>query len=110
MDAWELDELEAARSESGRLYHEFISVPDLSGGLYVLEVGATDPQSPHTEDELYVVMSGRATVTVGGEERAIQSGSVIFVAAGVEHRFHDIEERLVLLVMFGPAEYSRRST
>jgi mannose-6-phosphate isomerase-like protein (cupin superfamily) len=110
MDAWELTDLDAARTESGRLYHEFVSVPDLSGGLYVLEAGATDPQSPHTEDELYVVMSGRASVFVGGEVRAIQPGSVIFVAAGVEHRFLDIEERLVLLVFFGPAEYSRRAT
>ena len=66
MDAWELDDLEAARVASGRLYHEFISVPDLSGGLYVLEAGATDPQSPHAEDELYVVMAGRAKVAVGG--------------------------------------------
>ena len=100
-------ERDAARTASGRLYHEFISVPDLSGGLYVLEAGAIDPQSPHTEDELYVVMSGRAKVMVGGEVRPIRDGSVIFVGAGVEHRFHDIEERLVLLVMFGPAEYSR---
>ena len=107
MDAWELSELDAARTASGRLYHEFISVPDLSGGLYVLEAGAIDPQSPHTEDELYVVTSGRAKVMVGGEVRPIRDGSVIFVGAGVEHRFHDIEERLVLLVMFGPAEYSR---
>jgi mannose-6-phosphate isomerase-like protein (cupin superfamily) len=109
MDAWELDELEMARTAGGRLYHEFISVPDLSGGLYVLEAGAIDPQSPHTEDELYVVMSGRAKVMVGGEMRPITSGSVIFVAAEVDHKFHDIEERLVLLVMFGPAEYSRRT-
>ncbi len=108
MDAWELAELEAARVASGRLYHEFISVPDLSGGLYVLDAGAIDPQSPHTEDELYVVMSGRARVAVGDEARAIRAGSVVFVAAGVEHRFHDIEERLVLLVMFGPAEYARQ--
>jgi hypothetical protein len=88
MDAWELDDLEAARVASGRLYHEFISVPDLSGGLYVLE----------------------AKVAVGGDVRAIRTGSVVFVAAGVEHRFHDIEERLVLLVMFGPAEYARQGT
>ena len=107
MEAWELDELEAARARSGRLYHEFITVPDLSGGLYVLEAGATDPQSPHTEDELYVVMSGRGSVIVGGEVRPVRPGSVVFVAAGVEHRFHDIEERLVLLVAFGPAEGSR---
>jgi mannose-6-phosphate isomerase-like protein (cupin superfamily) len=109
MDVWELDDLETARVASGRLYHEFISVPDLSGGLYVLDAGATDPQSPHAEDELYVVMSGRAKVMVGGEVRPVAAGSVIFVAADVEHKFHDIEQRLILLVMFGPAEYSRRT-
>jgi mannose-6-phosphate isomerase-like protein (cupin superfamily) len=107
MDAWELDDLDAARQASGRLYHEFKSVPDLSGGLYVLEAGAVDIQSPHTEDELYVVMSGQARVTVGDDVRDVRAGTVIFVAAGVTHRFHDIEERLVLLVAFGPAEYSR---
>ncbi len=107
MDAWELDDLEAARRANGRAYHEFTSVPDLSGGLYVLEAGAVDSQSPHTEDELYVVMSGQARVTVAEEVRDVRAGTVIFVAAGVTHRFHDIEQRLVLLVAFGPAEYSR---
>ena len=107
MDAWELDDLDAARQAAGTAYFEFKSVPDLSGGLYVLEAGAVDPQSPHTEDELYVVMSGRARVTVGGDERDVRDGSLIFVGAGVPHRFHDIEERLVLVVAFGPAEDSR---
>jgi mannose-6-phosphate isomerase-like protein (cupin superfamily) len=109
MDAWELSDLEAARADGGRLFHEFLSVPDLSGGLYVLDTGATDPQSPHTEDELYIVMSGNGNVFVGGEVRPVVAGTVVFVAAGVEHRFLDIEERLVLLVVFGPAEYSRGS-
>jgi mannose-6-phosphate isomerase-like protein (cupin superfamily) len=108
MDAWDLAELEAAREASGQGYHEFVSVPDLSGGIYVLEAGATDPQRPHTEDELYVVMSGRARVTVGGDRREIGPGTIVFVAAGVAHHFHDITERLVLVVAFGPAEDSRR--
>lgn len=107
MDAWELDDLEAARETKGTPYHEFVSVPDLSGGLYVLEAGGVDGQRPHTEDELYVVMAGRARITVGDEVRDVRVGSVVFVGAGVTHRFHDIEERLVLLVAFGPAEYSR---
>lgn len=107
MDAWELDELEADRVAAGRRYHEFLSVPDLSAGLYVLEAGATDPQSPHTEDELYYVIEGRARVTVGADDRPVVPGSLVFVAAQVAHRFHDIEERLVLLVAFGPAEGSR---
>lgn len=108
MQAWEAAELDAARAEAGRLYHEFLSVPDLSGGIYALDAGATDPQSPHTEDELYVVLSGRATITVGDESRDVSAGSLVFVPAHAPHRFHDITERLVLVVVFGPAEYSRR--
>lgn len=107
MDAWELDDLEAARRAKGTPYHEFITVPDLSGGLYVLEPGVPDRQSPHSEDELYVVMSGRGRITVGDEVRDVRPGTVVFVGAGVTHRFHDIEERLVLVVAFGPAEYSQ---
>lgn len=107
MDVWELRAVDAERIAADRAYHEFLSVPDLSAGLYVLEAGAVDGQSPHGEDELYVVMEGRGQVLVGGESRDIGPGSLIFVAAGVEHRFHDIEERLVLVVAFGPAEYSR---
>lgn len=107
MLAWELEEVEAARVASGRLYEEFFSVPDLSGGLYVLEAGATDGQSPHGEDELYYVVSGHAWVRVGGAIREIGPGSMIFVAATVPHTFYDITERLELLVVFGPAEGSR---
>lgn len=107
MDAWELADVERERAANGRPYHEFLSVPDLSAGLYVLDAGAVDGQSPHTEDELYYVIEGRARVTVGEDERQVVPGSLVFVAARVPHRFHDIEERLVLLVAFGPAEGSR---
>jgi mannose-6-phosphate isomerase-like protein (cupin superfamily) len=104
MDAFELREVEAIRRESGKLYQEFLRVPDLSAGLYVLEAGATDPQQPHREDELYYVVSGQASITVGDEERPVGPGSLVFVGAEVAHRFHDITERLELLVVFGPAE------
>jgi len=105
--AWEFDEVEATRAAAGRLYEEFLSVPDLSAGLYVLEAGATDPQSPHGEDELYYVVAGRGRVTVGAVTRDVAPGSMVFVAATVPHRFHDVVERLELLVVFGPAEGSR---
>ena len=104
MDAFELREVEIVRREAGKLYQEFLRVPDLSAGLYVLDAGATDPQQPHREDELYYVVSGSATITVGDEQRAVAPGSLVFVGAGVAHRFHDITERLELLVVFGPAE------
>lgn len=107
MDIWELADVEADQAAAGVRYHEFLRVPDLSAGLYVLEAGDADLQSPHTEDELYYVVSGIARVTVGEEVRDVGAGSLVFVAATVPHRFHDIAERLVLLVAFGPAEGDR---
>jgi mannose-6-phosphate isomerase-like protein (cupin superfamily) len=108
VDAFLVEDLLRERAESGRLYHEFIRTHDLSVGLYVLPAGGEDPQGPHTEDEVYHVISGRAHIRVGDEDQAVQAGSVIFVGADVEHRFNDIEEELVALVMFGPAEYTHR--
>jgi mannose-6-phosphate isomerase-like protein (cupin superfamily) len=93
---------------SGRPYHEFLRTHDLSVGLYRLPAGETDPQSPHTEDEVYHVVRGRATITVGDEEHPVTAGSIVFVGADVPHRFHDIEDELVVLVIFGPAEYTHR--
>jgi mannose-6-phosphate isomerase-like protein (cupin superfamily) len=109
MKAFELAELVAERAASGRLYHEFLRTHDLSIGLYELPAGGTDLQSPHTEDEVYHVVSGRATITVGDEERPVGPGSIVFVAADLAHRFHDITEDLVILVFFGPAEYTHRA-
>jgi mannose-6-phosphate isomerase-like protein (cupin superfamily) len=108
MEAFELAEVSAARAASGRLYHEFIRTHDLSVGLYELPAGSIDQQSPHTEDEVYHVVAGRATITVGGASRPVGPGSVVFVAADVAHRFHDITEDLTILVFFGPAEYTHR--
>lgn len=109
MDAHELADLLRERGASGRPYHEFIRTHDLSVGVYVLPAGGTDPQGPHTEDEVYSVISGRATITVGDEDRPVRAGSVVFVGADVPHRFHHIEEELVVLVLFGPAEYTHRA-
>ncbi len=104
MRAFELARLLADHQAGGRLYHEFLRVPALSVGLYVLPAGGTDPQQPHTEDEIYYVIGGDATVSVAGEDRSVGPGAVIYVAAGVEHRFHLITADLTLLVFFAPAE------
>lgn len=110
MDAFELSELAARQAAGDRPYLEFLTVPDLSLGLYVLAPGESDLQAPHTEDEAYYVVAGRARVTVGEEVREVGPGSIVFVAATVPHRFHDITEELRLLVVFGPAEGSRASS
>lgn len=107
MHAFDLEALRERRQAAGRLYLEFLSVPALSLGLYALPAGGTDPQTPHTEDEVYYVASGRATITVGNEEQAVRPGSLVYVAAGVPHRFHSITENLTVLAFFAPAEYSQ---
>lgn len=107
MDAFSLSELCARRAQSGKLYLEFLRVPTMSAGVYELAAGAADPQRPHTEDELYYVVGGRAGLQVGAEDRPVEAGSLVFVPANVEHRFHDIAEALTVLVFFAPAEYTR---
>jgi len=99
-----LPEIEEQRSGSGKSYREFLRVPTMSAGLYVLPAGGTDRQKPHREDEMYYVVRGRARFQAESEDREISAGSVIFVAAQVGHRFYDITEDLAVLVVFAPAE------
>ena len=88
-------------------WEEHLEVPDLSCGTYSLPAGGSDSQSPHTEDEIYVVTQGSATLWTPSGTASVRAGDVAFVAAGEEHRFVDIVEDFSVLVVFGPAEYSR---
>lgn len=97
-------EIDHLRAANGKLYREFLRVPSMSAGLYVLPAGATDPQRPHHEDELYYVIRGRARFRAGDEDQEVSPGSVLFVAAELEHRFYEIAEELAVLVFFAPAE------
>jgi mannose-6-phosphate isomerase-like protein (cupin superfamily) len=108
MHAYELNQLIVERATSNKAYLEFLKVPDLSMGVYVLPVSGVDPQSPYTEDEVYYVISGKAQIKVGDEDRSVQAGSIVYVEKNVEHRFHSIEEDLTVLVFFAPAEYSNK--
>ena len=94
---------------SGEPVHwaEHLRVPDLSVGTYSIPAGGADTQTPHTEDEIYVVTSGRAVIETPGGAAPVSPGSVIFVPALEEHRFTNITEDLALLVIFAPAEESR---
>ena len=108
MQAYELPQLISQRAATNKLYLEFLKVPDLSMGLYILPAGGVDPQSPHTEDEVYYRVSGRAQIKVADEDRAVRAGSIVYVEKNVDHRFHSIEEELTVIVFFAPAEYSNR--
>lgn len=109
-----LPELREEHAAAGKRYLEFLRVSSLSTGLYILPAEGEDPQTPHEQDEIYYVVSGRARMKITREEgvaagmtsedRLVTAGSLIFVEAGTQHRFHSIEEELVVLVVFGPAE------
>jgi mannose-6-phosphate isomerase-like protein (cupin superfamily) len=98
-------EAEVARAKaSPHGWAEFLRVPTMSAGVYVVAPGAVDRQRPHTEDEIYYVVRGRGRLRHGSVDSEANPGDVLFVPARVPHRFHSVTEELVLLVVFAPAE------
>lgn len=81
-------------------YLEFLNVSALNCGVYFLAAGSTDMQSPHDDDEVYLVLSGKARMQLAGAERAVGPGSLLYVSATTEHSFFEIEEDMTLLVIF----------
>ncbi|HVO87949.1 MAG TPA: cupin domain-containing protein [Casimicrobiaceae bacterium] len=62
-----------------------------------------DTQQPHTRDEVYVIARGRGTFYDGTTRRRFEAGDLLFVAAGIEHRFEAFSEDFGAWVMFyGP--------
>jgi mannose-6-phosphate isomerase-like protein (cupin superfamily) len=96
-----------AQADGAPEYFEQLRTGDLSFGTYSLPAGAADTQSPHTEDEIYFMVSGRATFWTPTKVVPVGPGSAVFVPAHEPHRFTDITEDLTTLVFFGPAEGSR---
>lgn len=84
-------------------YDEHLCVPALSIGTYSIAAGGTDDQLPHFEDEVYIVTTGKGMFIDGlGAKIPVGPGSVLFVGAGEEHRFVDIEQDLAMVVVFAP--------
>ena len=101
--AFSLPGLVADQAKAGEEWREFFRVKALSLGVYSLKKGAPDTQSPHKQDEIYYVVSGRAVLTVEEKDHPVEPGSVVYVAAHARHRFHDITADLTTLVFFAPA-------
>jgi len=108
MEAHEIPELDPQpRDADGHGYIDFLASKELSVGLAIWPAGATDRQRPHREDEVYYVISGRGVIRVAHEDQQLKAGTLVFVGAGVEHRFHDIEEDLRVLVFWAPPHRHR---
>ena len=88
-------------------FAEFFRAPSGSLSLTIARwpAGSADEQTPHTEDEVYYVLNGRAALVVEGSRTDVGPGSVAFVAAGDNHRFVGISEDLEVLVFWSPARH-----
>ena len=107
MKAFEVPELDPQpRDEQNHGYVDFLASEKLSVGLSVWPAGSIDRQQPHREDEVYYIIGGRGLIEVAGEDRPVKPGSLVFVAAGVRHHFHQIEEDLRVLVFWAPPHRS----
>ena len=93
-------ELEAEREKSKNSYISFFKVDSMHCGIYSLEAGAKDGQSPHTQDEVYYVETGIAKINIEGTDYDLKPGSIVFVPAYAPHKFHSIKEDLKTVVFF----------
>jgi mannose-6-phosphate isomerase-like protein (cupin superfamily) len=107
-DRFELEDVLRALAPDRHDFAEFFRAPSGTLSLTIARwpAGSIDEQQPHTEDEVYLVWSGRALLTIGDERVAVEPGSVAFVAAGVNHRFSEISEDLETLVFWSPARHT----
>ena len=106
-DRWQVYEIEDLKKRvtgPEPRFFEFLSGGRLSGALYRLPAGAHDLQGPHLEDEIYVVLEGRARLRVGAAEQEVRPGLILFIRADARHPFVDIQEDLTLLALFSASE------
>jgi mannose-6-phosphate isomerase-like protein (cupin superfamily) len=103
-DTWQVfqvDELLDKVEGNDPRFFEFLRTPTLSSAMYRLPTGAKDMQAPHLEDEIYVVLEGRARLRIADKVHDIGRGAILYDESTAEHSFFDIEEDLVLLAFFG---------
>lgn len=93
--------LESLRSESGALFKTLFRHGSLEVEIY--EPKEVDNQQPHTRDEIYVVISGTGYFVNGDTRQPFEPGEVLFVPAGVVHRFEEFTADFATWVFFyGP--------
>ena len=98
---FELPTLLAKIEPGSPRFKEVLRTPSLSCSIYHLPAGSTQMQSAHEEDELYLVLEGRARLRGGAEDQLVQKGSIMYVHTACDHAFFDIEEDLTVLAFFG---------
>ncbi len=83
-------------------FFEFLRSSQLSCAVYRLPAGSKDMQAPHLEDEVYMVLEGRARLHVEGQDQDVGPGTILYIKETTDHSFFNITEDLTLLAIFGP--------
>jgi len=107
-EVFDIEKMVSAIGDNAVKYREFLRSPAMSCGIYRLPMGSRDMQGAHDDDEVYYVLSGRARMRVGDEDRPVSPGDLLYVRATAEHNFFEIEEDMTLLVFFANATRARR--
>ena len=97
---FQLGDLVEVLKREGEYFLEFLKIRDLEAGIIVLHPADHDTQESHPADELYYVIEGSGLIKLGTLEKSIRKGSIIFVPAGVYHKFYGNKEDLVVLYVF----------
>ena len=89
-----------SKIEKDEYFYDFLKIRDLEAGVICLRPGQEDTQEPHSADELYYVIEGSGMLELGKAAKPVKKGSIIFVPAGLHHRFYGNKEDLVVLYVF----------
>ena len=89
-----------SKIEKDEYFYDFLKIRNLEAGVIRLRPGQEDTQEPHSEDELYYVVEGSGMLELGKASKPVKKGSVIFVPAGLRHRFYGNREDLIVLYVF----------
>jgi mannose-6-phosphate isomerase-like protein (cupin superfamily) len=110
VSAWHTSAADAARAKlpEGRRSAEILRHGSLEVRWYAPK--GTDPQEPHDRDEIYIVASGQGMFVRGGERVAFRANDLLFVPAGMVHRFEEFSSDFATWVAFwGPQGGERES-
>lgn len=87
--------------------HEFPFTVMMKHGTMTIEYFApqeVDTQTPHKQDEIYVIIKGHSSFYRNGEKTTCKKNDILFVPAGMEHRFENFSDDFATWVIFYGAD------
>lgn len=100
---WHASQVAETIDQMPQQFFRLLNRKDLTIGVLRIQPGGLDMQGTHTQDEVYAVVGGRGLLRLGDVDHPVSPGSIVFVPAGLAHRFHGNKELLTLAYVMIPA-------